>query len=701
MRHLFARCTPALAALLSLALLAACGDDDDPSNNDDNNGGLCENVTCDAPPAAECDGDEAVVFGDGTCDAADGTCDYVETERTDCAASDMVCEAGECVDPAALCDDVTCDAPPAPICEGTEVVTYGDGVCDDADGTCDYTEVDRVDCADTDQICEEGACVDVDLCTDVTCDTPPAAVCEGTEVVTYGDGVCDVTDGTCDYTEVTRVDCATTDETCVDGACVAPADPTVTPGDLVVSEVFYDASNAPEPEGEWFEVYNPTNRTLDLTGLEFSDLGSNAFTVTSETPIEIAPGDYFIFGRTDAATNGGVAVDYVYGTAYSLSNTDDEIIIFNPDPEVNAEIDMVAWDEDNGWPVASGASLQFGSENDLAVDDNTVATYWCPAATLAANNDFGTPGAANDACAIFPRQTLTISAVQDPATAPVETQAVLLEDVVITAINDTDGIWVQDPTGGAYSGIYVSTSFVDTTMLAVGEAVDIEGVYTENAGSSELEDLSAIRATLITEQAITPAAVVAEIVTTDQLATDPESWESVLIRVIDAGVTEAPNGFNEFVVNDVVLVDDLLFPYTETPASYAIDACDYIAGLTGVLDYRYGGFKIVPRDATDFPAPSDVTLATAPDVVMELTGFAPDTLCVEAGTTVTWTNPTALAHTATEDDATPLFDVALPANGGTGSFTFADAGLYPYLSTPVPTMEGRIIVIPAATTPAP
>ncbi|HVZ55207.1 MAG TPA: cupredoxin family copper-binding protein [Chitinophagaceae bacterium] len=56
--------------------------------------------------------------------------------------------------------------------------------------------------------------------------------------------------------------------------------------------------------------------------------------------------------------------------------------------------------------------------------------------------------------------------------------------------------------------------------------------------------------------------------------------------------------------------------------------------------------------------------------------FSKSDLAVSAGTTVTWTNNDAVAHTVTADDGS--FDSGSIASGKTFTHTFSAAGSYPY-----------------------
>jgi plastocyanin len=70
--------------------------------------------------------------------------------------------------------------------------------------------------------------------------------------------------------------------------------------------------------------------------------------------------------------------------------------------------------------------------------------------------------------------------------------------------------------------------------------------------------------------------------------------------------------------------------------------------------------------------------------------FNPSTITVAAGTTITWTNKDAIAHTVTSDNK--LFDSGSIGSNGTYSFTFATAGTFSYHCTVHPTMTASVTV---------
>jgi plastocyanin len=72
--------------------------------------------------------------------------------------------------------------------------------------------------------------------------------------------------------------------------------------------------------------------------------------------------------------------------------------------------------------------------------------------------------------------------------------------------------------------------------------------------------------------------------------------------------------------------------------------------------------------------------------------FAPLSITVKAGTTVTWVNQDTMPHTVTADDGS--FDSGSLAQGATFSQTFTKAGTYPYHCTFHSSMHGTVTVTP-------
>ena len=84
--------------------------------------------------------------------------------------------------------------------------------------------------------------------------------------------------------------------------------------------------------------------------------------------------------------------------------------------------------------------------------------------------------------------------------------------------------------------------------------------------------------------------------------------------------------------------------------------------------------------------------------------FIPSTVTIGVGETVTWDNTDQAAHTATSgtptDGPSGVFDTSVIFAGQSASFTFDEAGTYPYFCMVHPWMQGTVIVGGSASEPA-
>jgi plastocyanin len=84
-----------------------------------------------------------------------------------------------------------------------------------------------------------------------------------------------------------------------------------------------------------------------------------------------------------------------------------------------------------------------------------------------------------------------------------------------------------------------------------------------------------------------------------------------------------------------------------------------------------------------------VTIPTGAEVLGNR-AFAPDDVTIATGTTLTWTNTDAVAHTATSDSS--AWNSGAIAPGGRYSFTFETPGTFAYHCTIHPGMVGTVVV---------
>ena len=112
-----------------------------------------------------------------------------------------------------------------------------------------------------------------------------------------------------------------------------------------------------------------------------------------------------------------------------------------------------------------------------------------------------------------------------------------------------------------------------------------------------------------------------------------------------------------------------------------------------------GVSTVLATAVPELTAAGEVVVAVATNtatVNIDNFAFAPPTLTVTAGTTVTWKNEDDSPHRIGDKNGT--FKSAALDTDDTFSHTFAAPGEYPYICTIHPYMVGKIVVKPAVKT---
>jgi LPXTG-motif cell wall-anchored protein len=95
------------------------------------------------------------------------------------------------------------------------------------------------------------------------------------------------------------------------------------------------------------------------------------------------------------------------------------------------------------------------------------------------------------------------------------------------------------------------------------------------------------------------------------------------------------------------------------------------------------------RDETDSPKPKAIAAASGSVAIADFS-FAPTTITINQGDTVTWTNNGPTPHSATADNGS--FDTGIFPAGQSRTQTFNEAGSFSYFCTPHPQMRGTVVV---------
>lgn len=166
------------------------------------------------------------------------------------------------------------------------------------------------------------------------------------------------------------------------------------PGELIISEIMNNPAILSDSEGEWIEIYNTSNRELNLEGLYFKRNASND-SVQIDTNIYIPAQGRAVLARTASACEN---ISFVYGSGISLPNSGSNLLSLWLHSETSstciAELDYGG----SNFPSSqAGASLQLclAAHSSAAYQDGA---NWGLSTLAFQNGDLGSPGNQNESC---------------------------------------------------------------------------------------------------------------------------------------------------------------------------------------------------------------------------------------------------------------------------------------------------------------
>ena len=392
------------------------------------------NIGC--TDSTACNYNPQAIVDDGSCHFLFGctnpiACNYDST---------ALCDDGSCLTNNGCTDSLACNYDPLSTCD---------------DGSCTYEGCIYPTACNYDPLagCDDGSCVYPDGCTNpVACNYDSTATCD--------DGSCILPDGCTDSTAVNYSASAL----CDDGSCLygvaGCTDPLALNYDSSATfnngscsypsaNIFFSEYAEGSSNNKYFEVYNASNDTVDLSGYAYPSV-SNAPAVvgqyeywnTFDAGAVVAPGDVYIVAHPSA---DALILAEADETHYYLSNGDDGYALVHGDQNTYTVLDWLGdWNGDpgSGWSVAGVSngtkdhtlvrkcSVSQGNTSwSASAGTNTMDSEW----EVLPNNTWSNIGSHTSPCA-------TVSGCTDSTATNYDPTATVDDGSCIYGVADCNGV---------------------------------------------------------------------------------------------------------------------------------------------------------------------------------------------------------------------------------------------------------------------
>ncbi|AFH50698.1 Hypothetical protein IALB_2995 [Ignavibacterium album JCM 16511] len=129
--------------------------------------------------------------------------------------------------------------------------------------------------------------------------------------------------------------------------------------DIVINEIMY-APTSPEPE--WIEIYNRSNKIINLQGYKVADAVDTTKVIS--TSVVLNPGEFFVIAKDSSITTFyNIQSGFFVNAFPTLNNTDDKIILLD---SLNRVIDSLKFF--SSWGGLNGKSLERVDVNFSSID---------------------------------------------------------------------------------------------------------------------------------------------------------------------------------------------------------------------------------------------------------------------------------------------------------------------------------------------
>jgi len=149
-------------------------------------------------------------------------------------------------------------------------------------------------------------------------------------------------------------------------------------GDLIINEIMYSPSS---PEPEWIEIFNKSNKIINLLNYQISDENDTSTVVTES--IDLFPNEYLVISKDSTIYNIYPEINNTVVAYFpTLNNSGDRIMILD---SLNRIVDSLFYS--SSWGGTNGLSLERIDQNNLFSDSSNWGSSTVPTG--------GTPGNIN------------------------------------------------------------------------------------------------------------------------------------------------------------------------------------------------------------------------------------------------------------------------------------------------------------------
>lgn len=192
---------------------------------------------------------------------------------------------------------------------------------------------------------------------------------------------------------------------------------------------------------------------------------------------------------------------------------------------------------------------------------------------------------------IYDIQYCTNSGSDGTFPSPYRSQIVTTSGIVTATGYSNGGFFISEPVGGPWRGIFVIER---NREVRIGDMIEITGEVIEQFGFTAIGNLR--RLSVISTGNPLPAPV---LVTSGELAVS-EAYEGVLVQLSNVSVTNRNDQGEVWLINDGTGISRMGEGFNNgMNAGLSINTGYVFSRIVGIVDYRFGEYRINPRNNAD------------------------------------------------------------------------------------------------------